>query len=56
MADREISVSEAARRLRVDLGYVYSLLWAGKLAGRKVGRQWRISVKAVDERQKRKEA
>lgn len=39
MADSEMSVSEAARKLGVALTYVYSLLWAGKLKARKVNRQ-----------------
>jgi excisionase family DNA binding protein len=52
MPEREISVSEAARRLGVALTYVYSLLWAGKLKARKVNRQWRISADAVESRRK----
>lgn len=50
MAEQEISVSEAARRLGVALSYVYSLLWAGKLKARKVNRQWRIAIDAVEAR------
>ena len=52
MADQEISVAEAARRLGVALTYVYSLLWAGKLTARKINRQWRISADAVADRLK----
>ena len=52
MAEREITVAEAARRLGVALTYVYSLLWAGKLEARKVNRQWRISAEAVETRLK----
>jgi excisionase family DNA binding protein len=52
MAEREISISEAARRLGTALTYVYSLVWAGKLAARKVNRQWRISADAVEARRK----
>lgn len=52
MAEREISVAEAARRLGVGLTYVYSLLWAGKLEAHKVYRQWRISAEAVEARLK----
>jgi len=54
MADHEISVAEAARRLRVDLNYVYSLLWAGKLKACKIGGQWRISTEAIDARLKQR--
>lgn len=52
MAEREISVAEAARKLGVALSYVYGLLWAGKLKARKVNRQWRISAGAVAARLK----
>jgi excisionase family DNA binding protein len=49
---QELSAIEAARRLKVGLDYLYSLLWTGKLQGRKVGKQWRIPAEAVDERRK----
>lgn len=52
MRERELSVSEVARRLGVGLPYVYSLLWAGKLEAHKVKRQWRISAQAVEARRK----
>jgi excisionase family DNA binding protein len=52
MAETEMSVAEAARRLGVALSYVYGLLWAGKLKGRKVNRQWRVSTNAVEARLK----
>jgi hypothetical protein len=35
---QEISAVESARRLGVGLDYLYSLLWTGKLPGRKVGK------------------
>jgi len=50
----ELSAIEAARKLAVGLDYVYSLLWTGKLLGRKVGKRWRIPVEAVDARLKTK--
>lgn len=46
----EVSAVEAARRLQIALDYTYRLLWAGKLAGRKVGRTWRVPVRAINER------
>lgn len=46
----EISALEAARRLGVGLDYLYSLVWIGKLSGRKEGRKWRISVSSVETR------
>ena len=52
MAEREISVAEAARRLGITLSYTYALLWAGKLKARKINRQWRISAEAVETRMK----
>lgn len=48
-----MSVAAAARRLGVGLDFVYLLLRSGKLAGRKVGRQWLVSAEAVEERRKR---
>ena len=50
MTEREISVAEAARKLGVTLTHLYALLWAAKLKGRKVERQWRVSVDAVEAR------
>jgi excisionase family DNA binding protein len=52
--EKEVSAIEAARRLGVGLDYVYSLLWTGKLQGRKVGKQWRISAEAIEARLKAK--
>jgi len=54
MTERGISVAEAARKLGVSIGYVYSLVWAGKLQGRKVNNQWRVSSSAVEARIKSK--
>ncbi len=51
----EMSAIEAARRLGVGLDYLYSLLWTGKLVGRKVGKRWRIPVEAVEARLKTKD-
>jgi len=47
---QELSAIEAARRLGVGLDYLYSLLWTGKLQGRKAGKKWRIPVEAVEAR------
>ena len=52
MAEREITVAETARTLGVTLHHVYSLVWAGRLDAGKIGRQWRVSVEAVEARQK----
>jgi len=48
--NQEVSAIVAARKLGVGLDYLYSLLWTGKLPGRKVGKQWRIPAEAIDER------
>jgi excisionase family DNA binding protein len=52
--NQEVSAIEAARRLGVGLDYLYSLLWTGKLQGRKVGKQWRIPAEAVEARLKQR--
>lgn len=54
VAEQEITVAEAARRLGVTLAHVYSLLWAGRLEGRKVNRQWLVSVDAIEERRSKR--
>lgn len=51
---REISAIEAARKLGVGLGFLYSLVWTGKLAARKINRQWRVSVDSVEARLKQR--
>ncbi|MGA3314955.1 MAG: helix-turn-helix domain-containing protein [Candidatus Korobacteraceae bacterium] len=48
--EKELSAIEAARKLGVGLDYLYSLLWTGKLQGRKVGKKWRIPADAVETR------
>ncbi len=53
--EKEVSAIEAARKLGVGLDYLYSLLWTGKLAGRKVGKRWRIPAEAVEARLKERE-
>jgi excisionase family DNA binding protein len=45
---KEVSAIEAARRLGVGLDYLYSLLWTGKLQGRKHAKRWRIPVEAIE--------
>jgi excisionase family DNA binding protein len=47
MAQKTFSVREAARRLGCTLKYVYDLLYSGRIAGEKVGRQWRIPAEAL---------
>lgn len=52
MAEKEITPAQAARKLGVALPYVYSLIWSGKLAARKVSNQWQVSEDAVNLRLK----
>ena len=52
----ELTVAETSRRLGVSLDYIYRLLYAGQLAGRKLDKTWRISAAAVEERVRRREA
>lgn len=54
MKPNELSAIEAARKLGLGLDYLYSLLWMGKLRGRKVARRWRIPVEAVEARLKQR--
>jgi excisionase family DNA binding protein len=54
VAEQEITVAEAARRLGVTLAHVYSLLWAGRLQGRKVNRQWLVSADAIETRRNKR--
>jgi excisionase family DNA binding protein len=50
----ELTAIEAARKLGIGLDYLYSLLWTGKLQGRKVGKQWRVPAEAVEARLKQR--
>jgi excisionase family DNA binding protein len=52
--DRELSVSEAARKLGISLDGVYRLLYSGKLQGVKTDGKWRIPRSAVEARLKRR--
>lgn len=52
MQTKEMSAIEAARKLGIGLGFLYSLVWTGKLDARKVDRQWRVSIEAVEARLK----
>ena len=52
----ELTPREVAQQMRVSLGYVYHMLWAGTLQGQKVGKQWRIPAEAVEARLKQRSA
>jgi excisionase family DNA binding protein len=49
-ASEKISAIQAARILGVGLDYLYSLIWTGKLEGRKSGNRWRVSISSVQAR------
>jgi excisionase family DNA binding protein len=51
----EISIIEAAKRLRVEPSYAYLLVRSGRLKARKEGRCWLISEQSVRERHERLE-
>ncbi len=55
LADEQdtISIVEAARRLNVEVNYVYALARSGRLEARKQDSEWAVSAKAVDERLER---
>jgi excisionase family DNA binding protein len=50
MRKQEISVTEAARRLKVAMSYLYTLIWGGQLKARKVNGRWLVSEQAVESR------
>ena len=50
MKKTEMTAIEAARILGVGLDYLYGLIWAGKLEGRKEGRKWIIPASSVESR------
>lgn len=50
--NESLTVRATARRMSCSLKNVYDLLHAGKLAGRKVARRWRIPAAAVEARLK----
>ncbi len=60
---REVAVSTsaddmtalaAARRLGIDLNRLYVLLRLGRIDGQKIDREWRVPVRAVEERLQRR--
>lgn len=52
----EVTARTAAQILRVNLQFLYQLIWSGKLPGRKVGGIWRIPKALVEERRKQRGA
>ena len=52
----ECSAVEAAIRLGINLDYLYRLLLTKRIEGRKVDGRWMVTVKAVEDRRKQREA
>lgn len=52
---REISATEAARRLGIRADYLTMLLRSGKLPGRKQDGVWRVDAEAVEQRLEQRE-
>jgi len=46
----DLSAIDSARRLEIDLNRLYVLLRLGRIEGRKINGEWRVSRRAVDER------
>lgn len=51
-----IGVRFAAQKLGFTLKYVYDLLYAGHLRGRKIGRRWHIDAESIEERLRNRKA
>ena len=51
----ELTPREVAVRLKVNLAYVYHLVWSEKLPAKRANGRWFIPVDAVDVRLKAKE-
>jgi excisionase family DNA binding protein len=54
--NKALTPREAARRLGIRLDSVYSLVWAGKLAGQKRDGRWQITASSIETRLKQKGA
>jgi excisionase family DNA binding protein len=50
----QLTVRQVARRLNVQMTYVYTLLWSGKLAGKKIGSRWYTPESVVADYEQRK--
>jgi excisionase family DNA binding protein len=55
-AGQTVSIREAAIRLGFSMKYIYDLCYLGKLPAKKIARQWRIPVEAVQARLKQRRA
>lgn len=53
MAQRKLTVRQAAQALGVRLDSLYSLIWAGRLPARKMDGRWLIDATAIEKRRKK---
>jgi excisionase family DNA binding protein len=53
---KELTATQACRRLGISLDYLYRLLYAQRLPARKVDKVWHIPVAAVEERARQMQA
>ena len=51
----EVTAREAARILKVNLQFLYQLIWSGKIEGKKVEGTWRIPKAVVEARRQERE-
>jgi excisionase family DNA binding protein len=56
MPNETLSVRQTAHRLGCTIKYVYDLLYNERLSGRKLGRNWRIPLRAVEAQLRKREA
>jgi len=56
MTHKTLGVRQTANRLGCTIKYVYDLLYAGRLPGRKQNGKWRIPIRAVEMRLRAREA
>ena len=52
---KTLKVRTTAQRLGHTLNYIYGLIYSGRLPAEKVGREWRIPTRAVENRLKERE-
>lgn len=48
MENEFMKVNEVAKKLSVDRLTIYRMIWDGRLEASKIGKNWRISTKAVE--------
>ena len=53
MAKTTITANEAAKRLGVELNYLYNLVRTGRLEARRQDGEWAVSAQALEERLQR---